>query len=234
LIAHWPKTVLDRVKRDREDWRMETDGWRFVGPMAGLTIIFLGLWWRTGSKILLTAGVVCGIAAIFTAYFFRDPERQPPEGLGWVVSPADGRISRIENDPDGRRRIAIFLSVFDVHVNRAPIAGTVASVNYRPGQFFKAFDPRASKENEQTVIVINSAFGPIEFSLIAGILARRIVCRIEPGQEVQIGQRVGLIRFGSRAEIVLPPEANILVQPGDRVKGCLTPVARFEQKDADA
>ena len=213
---------------------METDGWRFVGPMAGLMIICLGLWWRTGSKILLTAGVVCGIVAVFMAYFFRDPDRQPPAGHGWVVSPADGKVLSIEDEPDGRRRIAIFLSVFDVHVNRAPITGTVASVDYRPGKFFKAFDPRASKENEQAVIVINSAHGPIEFSLIAGVLARRVVCRIESGQEVQIGQRVGLIRFGSRAEIVLPPEAKILVQPGDRVKGCLTPVARFEQRDADA
>jgi phosphatidylserine decarboxylase len=205
---------------------METDGWRFVGPACVLALMCgVGGWW-SGSKILLSAGFVCLVLAGFSAYFFRDPDRQPPAGPGWIVSPADGTVLSVAADPDGRNRIAIFLSVFDVHVNRAPVAGTVESVEYRPGRFFKAFDPRASQENEQAVIVINSVYGKIEFSLIAGILARRVVCRLAEGQQVQIGERVGLIGFGSRAELVLAPDLPILVKPGDRVKGGATALAR--------
>ncbi len=207
---------------------METDGWRFVGPACALAIVCWVVGWWIGNRALISVGFVCVALAGFFAYFFRDPERQPPEGAGWVVSPADGKVLSVEADPDGRNRIAIFLSVFDVHVNRAPIAGTVESVEYRPGKFFKAFDQRASKENEQAVIVINSAYGKIEFSLIAGILARRVVCRVTKGQQVQTGERVGLIRFGSRAELVLPPEVPILVKPGDKVEGGATALARFE------
>ncbi len=206
---------------------MELDGWRFVGPAAGLALICLGLGWRSGSKLLISGGVVLALLALFCAYFFRDPERTVPEGKGWVVSPADGKILSVANDPDGRIRIAIFLSVFDVHINRAPISGTVKSVEYRPGKFFKAFDPRASKENEQAVIVIDSEYGPVEFSLIAGILARRVICRVHSGEELIIGQRVGLIRFGSRAEVVLPAGTSILVKSGDKVKGAATALARF-------
>ena len=212
---------------------MEKDGWFFVIP-AGVLMIGFAAWgsW-TGNYIVYGFAAFFAVMTGFLAFFFRDPQRQPPEGSGWVVSPADGKILSIDTDPDGRRRIAIFLSVFDVHVNRAPIAGTVDSVQYRPGRYFKAFDPRASKENEQAAITVSSPSGPVEFALIAGILARRVVCRIETGQMLQLGQRVGLIRFGSRAEVVLPPDVSIMVHPGDRVKGCATPLARFAGKDSN-
>ena len=206
---------------------MEADGWRFVGPAAGLALVCLGFGWRSGSKILISGGVILALLALFCAYFFRDPERTVPEGAGLVVSPADGKILSVENDPDGRIRIAIFLSVLDVHINRAPISGTVTSVEFRPGKFLKAFDPRASKENEQAIIVIDSEYGPVEFSLIAGILARHVVCRVDTGDQLTIGQRVGLIRFGSRAEVVLPAGTPVLIKPGDRVKGAETALARF-------
>lgn len=206
---------------------METDGWRFVGPACALAIVCWVAGWWVGNRVLLTIGLVFVVFAGFFAYFFRDPERQPPAGEGWIVSPADGRVLSVETDADGRRRIAIFLSVFDVHVNRAPIAGIVESVDYRPGRFFKAFDPRASKENEQAVMVIDSEYGKIEFALIAGILARRVVCRLTVGQQVTTGERVGLIRFGSRAEIVIPAGVPIVVRPGDHVNGGLSPLARF-------
>jgi len=209
---------------------MDTDGWRFVGPAWALVIFCWFVGWRADSTAITVAGFVCVIPAVFFVWFFRDPERRAPEGDGWIVSPADGKVLSVETEANGSNRIAIFLSVFDVHVNRAPIAGTVESVVYRPGRFLKAFDPRASKENEQAVIIINSAHGKIEFSLIAGILARRVICRIAAGYRVQTGQRVGLIRFGSRAEIAVPPTAPILVRPGDRVRGGATPLARFGGK----
>jgi len=210
---------------------MEKDGWRFVGPACGLLAVFALLAWWTGSSYFLVGSVFFALLAGFFAFFFRDPERQPPEGDGWVVSPADGRVLGIATDPDGRRRIAIFLSIFDVHVNRAPVTGTIVSVRYRPGRFLKAFDPRASKENEQAIVTVNSAYGLVEFALIAGILARRVVCHLKAGQRLRLGERIGLIRFGSRAEVVLPPEVPILVHPGDRIKGGISPVARFRVKD---
>ncbi|MCK5642190.1 MAG: phosphatidylserine decarboxylase [Gammaproteobacteria bacterium] len=206
---------------------METDGWRFVGPACGLAIVCLVVGCWVGNRTLLSVGFVFVVLAGFFTYFFRDPERQPPEGKGWIVSPADGKVLSVETDMDGRSRIAIFLSVFDVHINRAPIAGIVESIDYRPGRFFKAFDPRASKENEQAVVVIDSEYGKIEFALIAGILARRVVCRIDVGQRLKTGERVGLIRFGSRAEVVVPAGVPVLVQPGEHVQGGATPLARF-------
>lgn len=206
---------------------MEKDGWRFVGPIMSLLVVSAGLGWWTGNAVFFAGCVLFAIMAGYLAFFFRDPERQPPAGNGWVVSPADGRVLSVETETDGRQRIAIFLSVFDVHVNRAPVTGTVDSVRYQPGRFFKAFDSRASKENEQAVVLVDSADGLIEFALIAGILARRVVCRLKPGQQLQLGQRIGLIRFGSRAEVVLPAGIPALVQRGDRVKGGITAVARL-------
>jgi len=213
---------------------MEKDGWRFVGPACCLVVVSAGLGWWTGNTIFIAGCALFAVMAGYLVFFFRDPERQAPAGDGWVVSPADGKVLGVETDADGRRRIAIFLSVFDVHVNRAPVTGTVDSVRYLPGRFFKAFDPRASKENEQVIVTVNSRYGLIEFALIAGILARRVVCRLKVGQQLQIGQRIGLIRFGSRAEVVLPAGISPMVQRGDRVKGGITPLARLEAGDSDA
>lgn len=208
-------------------WSMEKDGWRFVGPAGIVTVVLLGMRWLTGNVLFLAIGGLGLAATAFLAFFFRDPQRQPPEGDGWIVSPADGRVLDIADDPQGGRRIAIFLSVFDIHVNRAPVTGRVEAIDYRPGRFLKAYDPRASTENERAIVTMDSIHGPIEFALIAGILARRVVCRLTTGQDLRLGERIGLIRFGSRAEIVVPAGAEVLVTRGDRVKGGVTPLARF-------
>jgi len=206
---------------------MEKDGWRFVGPAGIVTVVLLGMRWLTGNVLFLAIGGLGLAVTAFFAFFFRDPQRQPPQGDGWIVSPADGRVLDIADDPRGGRRIAIFLSVFDVHVNRAPVTGRVEAIDYRPGRFLKAYDPRASTENERAIVTMDSAHGPIEFALIAGILARRVVCRLTTGQDLRLGERIGLIRFGSRAEIVVPAGAEVLVTRSDRVKAGVTPLARF-------
>jgi phosphatidylserine decarboxylase len=205
---------------------MEKDGWRFVGPAGILAVILLVWGWTGGGLVAVVAGVLCAVAGGFLVFFFRDPQRQPPDGEGWIVSPADGRVLSVDT-VHGGRRVAIFLSVFNVHVNRAPATGTVKEIDYKRGRFLKAYDPRASTENERVVVTMDSACGLIEFALIAGILARRVVCRLSEGQHVRLGERIGLIRFGSRAEVVVPSTATLLVKPGDRVAGGLTPLARY-------
>jgi phosphatidylserine decarboxylase len=137
-----------------------------------------------------------------------------------VVSPADGRVVEIvEESWEGRpgRRVSIFLSVWDVHVNRAPVAGRVHSVEYRPGKFFAALRARASAENEQNVIRLSTPRGDMVFKQIAGWIARRVLCWKAPGESVAIGERVGMIRFGSRVDVWLPPEAEIRVRKGEKV-----------------
>jgi phosphatidylserine decarboxylase len=161
------------------------------------------------------------VLALFFLWFFRDPERMAPEEPGLVVSPADGKlteVSRIQT-PDGERiRLSIFLSVFDVHVNRSPIAGTVRAVEYRKGQHLNALNP-ASAQNEQNSVTVQGDEFEVTFNQIAGILARRIVFHPKPGDFLTRGQRVGLIKFGSRVNVLLPGHARIRVAPGQRVKG---------------
>lgn len=150
---------------------------------------------------------------LFTLWFFRDPRRAPPREAGLLLSPADGRILRA--DP---RRVSIFLNIFDVHVCRTPVGGTVVSVEHVPGRFLAAFKDEASDENERAAIVVDPGDGsPVRFVLVAGLLARRIVCRVRPGDRVLAGDRIGLIRFGSRVDVDLPPESRPRVAPGDRV-----------------
>ncbi len=156
------------------------------------------------------------ILAVFCLYFFRDPDRQVPIGPV-AVSPADGKIVAMTTDPDGRRRIGIFLNVFDVHVNRSPIAGTIESIRYRPGKFHVASRIEAVAENEQNTFVVRDGETVVEFSQIAGLIARRIICYKKPGDLVSVGERVGLIQFGSRVDILFGSEWEIVVQSGQRV-----------------
>jgi len=166
----------------------------------------------------ILSSCVLGLA-IFVAFFFRDPERNIPAELGIIVSPADGRVVRISPEKDGKIRMSIFLSIFNVHINRAPIGGVVKSVDYRHGKFKVAFDAAASLENEQNLITISDGKTEIVFSQIAGILARRIVCWCKPGDQLERGQRIGLIKFGSRVDLLFPPGVVFSVQIGDRVRG---------------
>jgi phosphatidylserine decarboxylase len=177
---------------------------------------------------LMVVGAVFLLLTLFVAYFFRDPHRVIPSDPGIIVSPADGKVVRILNREDGTVQLSIFLSVFNVHINRAPIAGTVSRVNYRPGKFKVAFDAAASLENEQNQISISDGKLEITFSQIAGILARRIVCWCNPGDCLERGVRIGLIKFGSRVDVFFPARVGLQVQVGDRVRGGSSILGRFD------
>ena len=168
------------------------------------------------------------LLATFVLYFFRDPERTVPDE-DVVVSPADGRVVDLRQvELDGRKmwRISIFLSLFNVHVNRSPIAGVIRDVCYTPGRFFVASRPEASAENEQNTVTVEGEHFTVTFKQIAGILARRIVFWKKPGDQVLCGERVGLIKFGSRVDLFLPIEIPPSVAVGDRVKGGVSILAR--------
>ncbi len=162
------------------------------------------------------------LLAAFFLWFFRDPERVIPAAAGAVVSPADGKVtdvSRVEIDGRARRRISIFLSVFDVHVNRSPIAGVIRDVRYQRGQFHNAMGADSAQHNEQNIVTVEGEGQTVVFKQIAGLLARRIVFTKKVGDMVERGQRVGMIKFGSRTDILLDAAAEVRVKVGDRVKG---------------
>ena len=176
----------------------------------------------------------CLATAAFFAFFFRDPERIQPAGAGLVVAPADGRVmhagpARSGEAPPGStawQQITIFLSPLDVHVNRIPAAGRVVRVDYQPGSFLPAYRPE-SAANEHTEIELDCDGTTVVMRQVVGVLARRIVCRLTPGDEVATGQRFGLMKFGSRMDVFLPHESAPLVAPGDRVRGGETVIARL-------
>lgn len=168
------------------------------------------------------------LLAAFCLYFFRDPERAIPDGPV-AVSPADGKVVGILPGDSAPTRISIFLNVFDVHVNRAPIGGDVTSVEYTKGHFLVASRELASSQNERNTLTIAGEGTKVGFSQIAGLIARRIVCYKKPGDHVAKGERVGLIKFGSRVDVFLGPEWEILVKPGERVAGGSTILARRKQ-----
>ena len=190
---------------------LAAEGLPFIAPLAAATLVSLLLGWQpaAGIGVVLTIAVAC---------FFRDPERAVPQTPGAVVSPADGRIHEIE-PAAGRHRVSIFLSVTDVHVNRAPVAGKVTDVTYKPGRFVPAYRAEASRENESNRLTLDAPDAVIDVTQIAGILARRIVCRARPGDVLARGQRYGLIRFGSRTDLFLPADADVVAQVGDKVRG---------------
>jgi len=184
------------------------------------------LLWLITQRVWIAAIPVA--LALFFLWFFRDPPRRIPSGPGEVVSPADGVVSEadwIETPAGNRFRISIFLNVFDVHVNRAPVAGTVKSVEYREGAFLNAMKAESGLLNEQTLVVIDAGGYEVSYKQIAGLLARRIVCTVQPGQRLERGQRVGMIKFGSRTDVLLPGDAVPRVRTGMRVKGGTTVLA---------
>jgi len=168
------------------------------------------------------------LLAVFCLYFFRDPDRAIPDGPV-AVSPADGKVVGILANGSSPTRISIFLNVFDVHVNRAPIAGDVTSVEYTKGHFLVASRELASSQNERNTITIAGEGTSVGFSQIAGLIARRIVCYKNPGDHVAKGERIGLIKFGSRVDVFLGQEWEILVKPGERVAGGSSILARRKQ-----
>jgi len=210
------------------------EGWPFILIGLVLTVVLILLATRANSQWLFGLSIVFGILTLFVTFFFRDPNRTFAAEPGLLVSPADGKVIKIEQltaHPfvDGpTAKISIFLSVFDVHVNRVPASGTVNYVKYNPGEFLIAYLDKASERNEQTEIGMTTDSGDrIVFKQIAGIIARRIVCRLKEGETVTAGDRFGLIRFGSRTELFVPTSAEVLVKPGDRVLGGRTPLVRL-------
>lgn len=194
---------------------MVSEGYKFGLPPIVVGVVCFLLHW-------ISVGAVSVFLGLFVFYFFRDPDRVVPSGAGTVVSPADGRVVVIVDEPhDGEsgQRISIFLSIWNVHIQRAPVAGTVRSVVYRPGKFLGAYRAAASAVNEQNVISILTPHGPMVFKQIAGAIARRVICWKREGETVALGERVGMIRFGSRVDVWLPPDAKIAVQKGQMVKG---------------
>jgi len=193
---------------------MVRDGFYYGLGAAGAAVL-LGLInpWLALPPVLLGA---------FFLWFFRDPERPIPDGAGVVVSPADGKvtaISKFSQDGQARQRISIFLNVFDVHVNRAPIAGTVTDLSYQKGKFGNAMSAGSSDANEQNIVTVNGDGQTVVFKQIAGLLARRIVFNPRTGDKLERGQRVGLIKFGSRVDVILDQAVEISVKVGDRVAG---------------
>ena len=210
--------------------RFAPEGWLFIIPVMIFTAASLLLqWW--------TAAIVFGLLTAFLFNFFRDPQRVGSERHVDVLSPADGTVVQIKDINDGEiwpgltRQVSIFMSVFDVHVNRAPITGRIVHYRYNPGKKIAAFAEKSSTENEQNLIVIDDGRGgALAFKQIAGLLARRIVFDKKEGDEVVRGERVGMIKFGSRVDIFFSPAANIKVKMREKVKVGLTVIAEIEEK----
>ena len=203
------------------------EGFLFILPLGAVAIFcfiagFIGL---STFSLLLT---------LFVVWFFRNPQRTTPADQRLVISPADGKVIRIEetasDELPGRafRKISIFMNVFNVHVNRMPCAGEVFSIRYRPGKFLSANLDKASEQNERNAVLLRTADGREIITIqIAGLIARRIVCWLKEGMQVKKGERFGLIRFGSRVEVFLPAGANVLVKIGDKVKAGETPIGEL-------
>jgi len=196
------------------------EGIPFLAGALALAAVLSLVWPRT-----IPAAIFGVLLAVFVGWFFRNPDRSPPSLPGAVLSPADGRIVYAGENPPGRyfgepgKRVSVFMSILDVHVNRAPVSGRVVSVQYHPGKFLAANVEKASLANEQNGVLLETPDGHrIAYVQIAGFIARRVVCDVGPGDSVRAGQRVGLIRFGSRVDILLPAAASLSVRVGDRVK----------------
>ncbi len=209
------------------------EGKIIIFPSAVITIVFYIGWIFTGYTFLMFIAMFGGLFIIFCFYFFRDPQRKLPLEDHIVLSPADGKIICIENiessqsDSMSSTKLSIFLSIFDVHVNRVPVSGEVTSVNYTPGKFFTAFKQKASHLNERTEIHIKSGETFVKVNQIAGFIARRILCNLRVGDRVTRGDRLGFIRFGSRIDIFLPDTVNLTVKVGQKVKGGETILGEF-------
>ena len=202
------------------------DGWTFI--LIGLVLTVVALWAATrwDSRTLFGLAVLFALLTLFVAYFFRDPERTAVREPNVLLAPADGRIVLIDTLPShpfvgpNTIQVSIFLSIFDVHVNRIPVSGRINSVQYHAGKFMAAYHDKASQENEQTEIGMTVDSGKqIAFKQIAGLIARRIVCRLNEGDRVNAGDRFGMIKFGSRVDLLMPSDTRLSVKTGDHVRG---------------
>ena len=207
--------------------RIAKEGYPLIFTGVGLTAVAALAGWKLASGAL-------GLATVAIAGFFRDPERRIPEGEGLVVSPADGKvvsIAAVSGDSrfvDASTRVSIFLSPLDVHINRMPVGGRIEDIQYKPGQFLAAYKSETSEKNEQNALKgVDEKGRPFGVVQIAGVLARRIVCRARSGDNLKRGERFGLIMFGSRTDLYLPRDCRVEVEEGQRVKGGETILGRF-------
>ncbi len=211
-------------------YEMVRDGYFYGLGFGGVAVL---LWVGTHNLLLLCIPL---LLAAFFLWFFRDPERPIPEEPGLIVSPADGKVTAIETitTPSGsQRRISIFLSVFNVHVNRSPIAGNIQFVDYKKGKYLNAMNPASATENERNYVEVAGELCTVGFCQIAGLLARRIVFQKKVGDWVHRGERVGLIKFGSRVDVVFPIACELQVKMGEHVRGGASVLAIMPSSDAE-
>ena len=213
---------------------MHSEGYGIIFALA-ITALLLTLAYRLlgGGFVVRTLSLLLWASTLMSIFFFRDPERKTPAQKGTIVSPADGKVISIDEVEDKEfigakvRKVSIFLSVFNVHVNRVPVDGVVRFFRYLPGKFHVAAVPKASEENEQSIIGIESPWGKVLFKQIAGLIARRIVCSLSEGHQVKCGERFGIIKFGSRMEVYLPLNAEVKVRLHEKVRGGESIIGEF-------
>ena len=206
---------------------MVKDGYFYA---AGL----LAAAWLLGALTVWWLAFLPALCAVFFLWFFRDPERQIPGDPGLILSPADGKVTDIVefgHEGAARTRVSIFLNVFDVHVNRTPIAGIIRDVQYRSGKFVDARHPQCSELNEQNVVTLEGEGKTVQFKQIAGLLARRLVFSKKVGDVVSRGERIGMMKFGSRMDVIFSNEAQLCVRVGDRVRGGISILATTQTID---
>jgi phosphatidylserine decarboxylase len=205
---------------------MVRDGYFYAAPLIAAAIL---IGWLTNPAWAIFPLLL----AAFFLWFFRDPERRIPQEAGAVVSPGDGKVTDVSPVTSGSKkltRISIFLSVFNVHVNRSPIAGTISEIRYQRGKYLNAMSRASADENEQNIVTVEGDGQTVVFKQIAGLLARRIVFHPRVGDRLERGQRVGLIKFGSRVDVLLDATAALQVKVGDRVKGGASVLAHLQPK----
>jgi phosphatidylserine decarboxylase len=215
--------------------KIAPEGFVTIAIALVLALASLGVWalWRGAFLLYLTFGFA--VVFLFMLYFFRDPARQANYQPKQIISPADGKIVIIKDTEDGFlfkqkvRQVSIFLSPLDVHINRIPVTGKVIYQQYHPGKSFPAFEEKASLSNEQMHLGIETPYGKLLMKQIAGILARRVICYPKAGDSVEAGQRMGLMKFGSRVDLLMPLGTKINVKVGDRVRGGVTVLGEFEE-----
>ncbi|MDI9846525.1 phosphatidylserine decarboxylase [Rhodoblastus sp. 17X3] len=225
-------TIIDSLRKQIVP--IHPEGYVFIALFAGVSLVLSWIW--------APLGWVGGFLTLWCAYFFRDPPRVTPVLDGLVVSPADGIVCSIGNFPpppelglgvDPMQRVCVFMNVFDCHVNRAPVTGRISRIAYKPGLFLNADLDKASEDNERNGLVIDSPYGRFGVVQIAGLVARRIVSFVQEGQSLGVGERFGLIRFGSRVDVYLPPGARVLVAIGSKAVAGETVLADYRETEGE-
>jgi phosphatidylserine decarboxylase len=214
---------------------MTKEGFKFIIPALAIWLISFAVWVYSSVVAVLPIAAIFFLLSLFFLFFFRDPTRRIPEGEKLVLSAADGKVISIQPFENSNFvggigiKVSVFMSVFNAHINRAPVSAKVKYFKYNPGSFFPAFQDKASLENEQTELGLENDHGKIIVKQIAGIIARRIVCRAKSGESLKAGQRFGMIQFGSRVDLFLPHNVKIEVNLGEKVKAGESIIGVFEK-----